>query len=86
MFPDDVKRLRSTSIFSAHGFHPCPRCNTLVEHLQAERELLRAEVDKLRACREELRQVTEAMDDPRVHNTMTLVEAVRELVGKRDAR
>lgn len=50
-----------------------------------DRRALLAEVDRLRACRDELRDVTEAMDDPTINNTRTLVEAVRDLRLQRDS-
>ena len=49
-----------------------------------ETERLKAEVSRLSACRDELRDVTEAMDDPAINNTVSLVEAVRALKAERD--
>ena len=46
-----------------------------------EIEELRAERKNLLNCRKELREVTEAMDDPTINLTRTLLEAVRELVA-----
>lgn len=39
----------------------------------------RAESDLLAACKNELREIDQALDDPRSHNTMTMPELVREL-------
>lgn len=38
-----------------------------------------AERDKLLGCRDELREIAEAISDPRIHNTMTIAECVKEL-------
>lgn len=54
---------------------------TLREELQsarAELAALRAERDKLLGCRDELREIAEAINDPRIHNTMTIAEWCRE--------
>lgn len=40
---------------------------------------LRAERDKLLGCRDELREIAKAISDPRIHNTMTIAECVKEL-------
>ena len=61
-------------------------CQDFCEHRKSCTRYVRAdEVDRLRACRDELRDVTEAMDDPTINNTRTLVEAVRDLRLQRDS-
>ena len=37
-----------------------------------------AEVDRLRGCRDELKEIGRAINDPRVHNTMTIAEWCEE--------
>lgn len=53
----------------------------LARHAMAE-TALKAECDALRA---ELREVTEAMNDPAVNNIRTLAESIRILQAERDA-
>lgn len=54
------------------------------DRAEAEVERFKAQVSRLYACRDELRDVTEAMDDPAINNTVSLVEAVRALKAERD--
>ena len=37
-----------------------------------------AEVERLRGCRDELKEIGRAINDPRVHNTMTIAEWCRK--------
>ena len=46
--------------------------------LRIENDALRAEREKLLGCRDELREIAEAISDPRIHNTMTIAEWCRE--------
>jgi hypothetical protein len=47
--------------------------------LADENERLREQADGI-AC--ELREITEAIDDPRINNTMSVVEWINEVQGK----
>jgi hypothetical protein len=47
------------------------------EYAQPQIDALRAEVERLRACRAELREATEALADPAVNNLYSLPEAIR---------
>ena len=49
--------------------------------LRIENDALRAEREKLLGCRDELREIAEAISDSRIHNTMTIAEWCREASG-----
>lgn len=49
-----------------------------LEALRSENHALKAEREKLLGCRDELREIAEAISDPRIHNTMTIAEWCRE--------
>lgn len=49
--------------------------------LRIENHALKAEREKLLGCRDELREIAEAISDPRIHNTMTIAEWCREASG-----
>lgn len=67
----------------ARGLASCRGDDARLDEADAEIAKLRAENDALRA---ELREATEAMDDPEVNNLRTLPESIRMLRAERDAR
>lgn len=76
--PSETPAICSRCHLTRNGYHQAAR-------LAAVKADYDAEIDRLRACRDELRDVTEAMDDPTINNTRTLVEAVRDLRLQRDS-
>jgi len=66
---EDVARVRQEVI---------DRLRAELEALRIENHALKAEREKLLGCRDELREIAEAISDPRIHNTMTIAEWCRE--------
>lgn len=61
------RRSKGNGTIIPHG--ECP-----IWSVDRDREIV--EMERLRACRQELREVTEAMNDPAINNTISLAEAI----------